>query len=323
MLMLSVVMLEYERFISKPMQVGNGTLYNVHAGNSLQQVSADIHNKKLSSLPIQYLALYGRLTNKDHLIKAGEYHILPETTLPQFLEQIINGTVMQHPFTIVEGMTIKQLIVLVTTDNRLIKTLTDTNASVVMAAINQADSHGEGEFLPETYYFTAGTTDIEILQRAHQAMTAYLDKMWLNRASYLPYKTAYDALIMASIIEKETGITKERSQIAGVFVRRLQKGMQLQADPTVIYGLGDQFNGNLRRKDLQQDTPYNTYTRYGLPPTPIALPSRSSIEAALHPDISDNLYFVATGESGRHLFSSTLSAHNEAVIKYQLKNNVR
>ena len=309
--------------MSKPMQVGDGIIYHVRAGNSLQQISADIHNKKLSPLPIQYLALYGRLTNKDHLIKAGEYYILPETTLPEFLEQIINGAVMQHSFTIVEGMTTQELIALVASDNRLITALNSTDTAAVMAAINQADRHGEGEFLPETYYFTAGTTDVELLKRAHQAMTTYLHKMWSNRAGHLPYKTAYDALIMASIIEKETGVAEERSKIAGVFVRRLQKGMKLQADPSVIYGLGSQFDGNLRRKDLRQDTPYNTYVRHGLPPTPIALPGKASIAAALHPDRSDNLYFVATGEGGRHLFSSTLSAHNQAVSKYQLKNNAR
>ena len=317
---LIAIIYEYNRFISMPLQVGEeGTVYTVVAGSNLQKISRDIHNIGLSSLPQGYFRLYGRLENKAHLIKAGEYLIAPNTTLPQLLEQFIAGRVIQYPFTIIEGMTAQQLIDMVVTDERLINTLTDTNITAVMAELGQPDSYGEGEFLPETYYFTAGTTDKEILSRAHQSMTIKLDTYWQDRAEGLPYKTAYEALIMASIIEKETGIAEERAEIAGVFVRRLQKGMRLQTDPTVIYGLGDKFDGNLRRKDLKADTPYNTYTRYGLPPTPIALPSKESIEATLHPAQGKSLYFVATGSEGKHVFSNTLSAHNKAVRKYQLK----
>ncbi len=188
-----------------------------------------------------------------------------------------------------------------------------------MAAIGKPELHAEGWFLPETYYFPTGTTDVEFLHRAHQQMVEALDSVWKNKADNLPYKDPYEVLIMASIIEKETGIAEERPQIAGVFVRRLNKGMRLQTDPTVIYGLGDKFDGNLRRKDLRTDTPYNTYTRFGLPPTPIALASRESLEAAVHPADGKSLYFVATGQDGRHVFSSNLKDHNNAVRRYQLK----
>ena len=322
LLVVSMVMIEYERFISTPMQVSDtGMTYTIQPGSSLRQISQDLYKKALSGLPVRYLELYGQLTGKDHLIKAGEYHIASGTTLPQFFEQIVHGLVIQHSLTIAEGITLKQLIKIITTDQRLVKTLKNSDRSAIMIAINRAHNNGEGEFLPETYYFTAGTTDVAVFKWAEQAMTAYLADMWHNRASDLPYQTAYEALIMASIIEKETAIAEERPQIAGVFVRRLQKGMKLQADPTIIYGLGDQFDGTLSYHDLRADTPYNTYTRYGLPPTPIALPGKASIEAALHPAISDNLYFVATGDNGRHVFSSTLSAHNEAVKQYRLKND--
>jgi UPF0755 protein len=188
-----------------------------------------------------------------------------------------------------------------------------------MTALELPSNHGEGEFSPETYHFTSGTTDTQILSRAHSLMITTLEEAWKNKAEDLPYKTPYEALIMASIIEKESGIAEERTQIAGVFVRRLELGMRLQTDPTVIYGLGTNFDGDLRRKDLTTDTPYNTYTRNGLPPTPIALPSKESIEAALHPQAGESLFFVATGHEGRHIFSDNLADHNKAVRQYQLK----
>jgi UPF0755 protein len=188
-----------------------------------------------------------------------------------------------------------------------------------MTALELPSNHGEGEFAPETYHFTSGTSDTQILSRAHSLMTTTLEEAWKNKAEDLPYKTPYEALIMASIIEKESGIAEERTQIAGVFVRRLELGMRLQTDPTVIYGLGTNFDGDLRRKDLTTDTPYNTYTRNGLPPTPIALPSKESIIAALHPQTGKSLFFVATGHEGRHIFSANLADHNKAVRQYQLK----
>ncbi|HHA19791.1 MAG TPA: endolytic transglycosylase MltG [Methylophaga sp.] len=317
---LAVIWSQYQKFLTTPLQVGEaGYVYTVENGSNLLAISTDIKAAGLSSLPARYLYIYGRLKQKAHLIKAGEYLIEPYTSLPQFFEQLIDGQVIQYPFTIIEGMTSQQLINMIVANQKLTKTLNETSLSQVMIAIGKPDNHGEGEFAPETYHFAAGTSDKEMLKRAHQLMTLNLEQAWQNKAEDLPYKTPYEALIMASIIEKETGIAEERAEISGVFVRRLQKGMRLQTDPTVIYGMGENFDGNIRRKDLKTDTPYNTYTRHGLPPTPIALPSQDAIEAALHPAPGKSLYFVATGKDGRHAFSNTLEAHNKAVRKYQLK----
>ena len=317
---LSTGWFEYQRFLTTPMAISeNGHIYTVESGSNLRKISQDITKQGLSDFPAAYLTLYGRLEGKAHLIKAGEYLIPQDTRLPQFLDQLIAGQVIQYSFTIIEGMTAQQLIDLVAVDERIKHTLKGAKLSQVMADIILSNQYGEGEFLPETYNFTKGTRDIDLLRRAHKSMAVTLEKAWNNKAENLPYKTPYEALIMASIIEKETGIAEERAQISGVFVRRLQKGMRLQTDPTVIYGMGDKYNGNIRRKDLRTDTPYNTYTRHGLPPTPIALPSKASIEAALHPQAGKSLYFVATGKEGRHVFSNSLTAHNKAVRKYQLK----
>jgi UPF0755 protein len=311
---------QYKKFISTPLQIDElSYVYTVASGSNLQQISRDLVDAKLSLLPAEYLRIYGRLTDKARLIKAGEYRIEANTTLPQLLDLLIAGQVIQYSFTIVEGMTAQQLITMIVEDERFSKTLINTSLAAVMQALKLPLNDGEGEFSPETYYFISGTTEVQILRRAHRLMTTNLAEAWKNKAENLPYKTPYEALIMASIIEKETGIAEERPQIAGVFVRRLEKGMRLQTDPTVIYGLGTQFDGNLRRKDLRADTPYNTYTRHGLPPTPIALPSKESIEAALHPQSGKSLYFVATGKDGRHVFSANLADHNKAVRQYQLK----
>jgi len=311
---------EHQRFKTSFLKIPpEGFVYTVKPGSNLKQISRDINQAGLSSFPIDYLYLYGRLNDKAHLIKSGEYHIKPNTTLPELLEQLTAGKVIQYSFTIVEGFTSQQLIDSISVDKRLVKTLSQTRLPEVITALELPASHGEGEFLPETYFFPAGTTDRQVLQRAHKLMVSTLNSAWKNRAKNLPYKTSYDALIMASIIEKETGIAEERAQIAGVFIRRLQKGMRLQTDPTVIYGMGANYQGNIRRKDLRRDTPYNTYTRYGLPPSPIALPSKEAIEAAVHPADGKSLYFVATGQDGRHVFSNTLVEHNKAVRKYQLK----
>jgi len=310
---------QYQRFLSTPLQVGEqGINYTVKSGSGLLAIGEDLNVKGYSAMPAKYLYFYGRLENKAHLIKAGEYKIEPNTTFPQLLEQLVEGQVIQYSFTLIEGMTSQQFIDAVIADERFEKTLTDTKLSAVMSVLGYK-THGEGEFQPETYNFTAGTTDVEMLQRAHAMMTATLELEWQNRAENLPYKTPYEALIMASIIEKESGIAEERPQISGVFIRRLNIGMRLQTDPTVIYGMGDSYDGNIRRKDLRTDTPYNTYTRHGLPPTPIALPSEEAIHAALHPKDGKTLYFVATGKEGRHYFSKTLAEHNKAVRKYQLK----
>lgn len=312
-------MLQYERFLSQPLQADAPFVYSVEPGSNLRTISEDIRKQGLSDLPPVYLQLYGRLTQQAHKIKAGEYQIEPGTSLPQFLTILVSGKVMMNAFTIVEGMTIKELVKALQAHPKVENTIELASSESVMTALGETDTEGEGWFLPETYHFPSGTTDIEFLRRANQQMQEALAREWEARDDDLPYQSPYDALIMASIIEKETGIAEERPEIAGVFVRRLKKGMRLQTDPTVIYGMGEQFDGNLRRTDLRTDTPYNTYTRHGLPPTPICLPSIESIHAALHPADGNSLYFVATGEEGRHVFSATLQQHNKAVRRYQLK----
>lgn len=312
-------LLQYESFLDKPLDSETPFVYTVEPGSSLRAISEDIQKQGLSDFPPLYLQVYGRLTQQAHKIKAGEYQIEPGTSLPQFLNILVSGKVMMNAFTIVEGMTANELLAALHQHPKLIKTLDTNNGDDIMRTLGAENKQAEGWFLPETYHFPSGTKDVDFLQRAYQQMQIALEKAWEERDKDLPYKSSYEALIMASIIEKETGIAEERPEIAGVFVRRLQKGMRLQTDPTVIYGMGDKFDGNLRRTDLRTDTPYNTYTRFGLPPTPICLPSIESIHAALHPADGNSLYFVATGEEGRHVFSATLQQHNKAVRRYQLK----
>lgn len=311
---------EYQRFLTTTITVvEQPTIYTLQSGGNLQTVSRDLVKQGITPLPASYLHVYGRITGKATQIKAGQYILKSGTTLPELLEQFIDGKVVQYPFTIIEGMTSVELLSMLANEPKLKQTLQDTSLSSIMTTLGKKERHGEGEFAPETYYFTLGTSDFAILQRSNRLLQDQLQSAWESRAKNLPYKTPYEALIMASIIEKETGIAEERPEIAGVFVRRLNKGMRLQTDPTVIYGLGDKFDGNLRRKDLITDTPYNTYTRFGLPPTPIALASKEAIIAALNPKKGTSLYFVATGHEGRHYFSDTLVEHNKAVRKYQLK----
>lgn len=318
-IMCSYVLLQYQRFMQSPLLLEHAQTYVVSSGSNLKSISRDLKRQGLTDLPSWYLQLYGRATAQAHKIKAGEYQLEPGTTLPELMAQFVSGKVVMNAFTIVEGMTAKELLLAITAHPKIQATLDTADVEAVMAALGEPEKKGEGWFLPETYHFPTGMTDVAFLERAYQAMKQALDQAWQGRDKNLPYKSPYEALIMASIIEKETAVADERPHIAGVFVRRLDKGMRLQTDPTVIYGLGEQFDGNLRRKDLRSDTPFNTYTRAGLPPTPICLPSIESIEAALHPADGKTLYFVATGEDGRHVFSSNLRDHNNAVRRYQLK----
>ena len=206
--------------------------------------------------------------------------------------------------------------------SKLTHTLAGLSPNAVMKRLGHAGEHPEGRFFPDTYYYTKGETDLMILAKAYDKMQKLLQQEWQGRVANLPLKDPYEALILASIVEKETGRADERRQIAGVFINRLRRGMRLQTDPTVIYGMGESFDGNLRLKDLRRDTPYNTYTRRGLPPTPVALPGKESLQAVLHPEASDALFFVARGD-GSHEFSATLEQHNKAVIKYQLNGKPR
>ncbi len=246
-------------------------------------------------------------------IKTGEFQLNPGIVPRELLQLLSSGAVVQYRFTLVEGWTFTQLLQALARDDVLMQTLVrdPDDAGTVMISSLGVD-HPEGWFFPETYQFTRGDSDLGILERAHRAMEKELGSAWQARTLDLPLNSPYELLILASIIEKETGKAEERGRIAGVFIRRLQQGMRLQTDPTVIYGMGDSFDGNIRRRDLKTDTPYNTYTRFGLPPTPIAMPSRASLLAAAQPDAGDAFYFVADGTGG-HTFSATLQEHKKAV----------
>ena len=290
--------------------------YTIKPGMNLKIIGEDLVQQGILEHPY-YLILEGRLQGSESRLKAGEYLLHSGTTQRQLLEQFEAGKVVQHSLALIEGWSYKQIIQAVNDNEVLIKTLPDTDSNTVMAALGYPKVHPEGRFFPDTYHFPSGMTDVEFLLRAYERMLEILDEEWQQRAEGLPYTTADQALIMASIIEKETAVASERAAIAGVFVRRLQKGMKLQTDPTVIYAMGENYNGNIRRKDLKTDSPYNTYVVAGLPPTPIALPGVEAIHAALHPEQGETLYFVAKGD-GSHYFSKTLKEHNRAVAKYQL-----
>lgn len=262
--------------------------------------------------------LLARLLGKESSLQAGEYALNRNVTPYALLQSLNKGKATQAKITFIEGKTFKQMLAKLQSNQAVKTTVKDISYADIMAQVNPDKKHPEGMFFPDTYYFDRGTKDIVLLKRAHEIMLTKLDRAWQNREAGLPYKNSYEALIMASIVEKETGKASERPMIAGVFVNRMRMGMRLQTDPTVIYGMGDKFDGNIRRKDLRTDTIYNTYTRYGLPPTPIAMPSLAAIEAALHPAKTKALYFVGKGD-GSHAFSNSLVQHNRAVAKYQLK----
>jgi len=265
----------------------------------------------------QSFVILGKLLRKEPYLQAGDYTLNKNVTPYQLLLSLNDGKATQGSITFIEGKTFKQMRARLAKKDSVKNTIADLSDAEVMRVVGKGERHAEGLFFPDTFYFNRGTTDIVILKRSHESMQDKLTKAWANRASGLPYKNSYEALIMASIVEKETGKASERPMIAGVFLNRLRIGMRLQTDPTVIYGMGDNFDGNIRRKDLSADTIYNTYTRDGLPPTPIAMPGLASIEAALHPEKTKALYFVGKGD-GSHAFSNSLVEHNRAVAKYQL-----
>jgi UPF0755 protein len=272
------------------------------------------------------LRLYARWTGQASAVQAGEYRINVGTTPSDLLQQFTSGSVHLYSFTIIEGWNHRDLLRQLQTHAHVKAEMTSDDWPLLLEALGATAEHPEGLFLPETYRFPKGTTDREILTQAYELMQQTLATEWSSRADDTPAQSPYEALILASIVEKETGRADERERIAGVFARRLQKRMRLQTDPTVIYGLGPEFNGNITRRDLQTDTPYNTYTRGGLPPTPIALPGRAAIYAALHPADGSELYFVATGlGDGAHRFSTTKEEHDEAVKDYlrQLRSQRR
>ncbi len=266
-----------------------------------------------------YLLLWARGTDLTRRVKAGEFDLAPGSTPLDALEMFIEGRSVLSELRLPEGWKFSQAFALIASHEDIEHTLPNDIASdELMRRIGYAGVHPEGRFFPDTYRFTKGMSDVELLRHAARLMTETLDAEWQERAPELPYASANEALTMASIVEKETGAAFERARIAGLFLRRLKVGMLLQTDPTVIYGIGDAFDGNIRKADLLRDTPYNSYTRKGLPPTPICLPGRAAIHAALHPEDDGSVFFVSKGD-GTHQFSKTLAEHNAAVVRYQLK----
>lgn len=265
-----------------------------------------------------WLRLTWRLQGYVQPLHTGEYQLEPGMTVAQLLEKWRTGDILQHRVTLVEGWNFQQVRAALARQEKLEQTLGEASNSDIMRELGQANVHPEGRFFPDTYNFVRGQSDLDILRQANQRLQQVLAEEWAERADDLPYKTPYEALIMASIIEKETGVAHEREEISGVFNRRLKIGMLLQTDPTVIYGMGDNYTGKITRADLRRPTPYNTYVIAGLPPTPIAMVGREAIYAALHPKAGKSLYFVARGD-GSHVFSNTLAEHNKAVREYQIK----
>jgi UPF0755 protein len=289
--------------------------YVLPAGAGLNSLAQDLAVNGVLANP-RSLVVYARWQGLAGAIKAGEYRIEPGTTPITLLDQLVAGRVVQHALTLVEGWTFKQMMAAIESDERLEHALDGFTADAVMERLGLAGVHPEGQFFANTYFFTRGTTDVALLRRAYSAMKDFLDEAWAGRQADLPLRSPEEALILASIVEKETAEAGERPRIAGVFVERLRIGMRLETDPTVIYGMGDDFDGNLRRRDLRADTPYNTYVRKGLPPTPIAMPGAAAIRAVLHPDSDGALFFVAKGD-GSHYFSATYEEHQQAVNRYQ------
>ncbi len=268
----------------------------------------------------QLFNILARVTGEAGRIKAGSYELKPNTSPRRLLTQLVRGEFAQEAITIVEGWTFRQMRAAIAAHQRLRHDTVKLSDEELMQKVSSEYKTPEGLFFPDTYLFAKGSSELEIYKKAHQAMMKHLQTAWEGRDPSLPYKTPYEALTMASIIEKETGQKSERNMIAGVFVNRLRTGMMLQTDPTVIYGMGERYVGDIRKKDLQTDTPYNTYMRAGLPPTPIALPGIQSLHAALAPAKTEALYFVARGD-GTSQFSDNLNDHNRAVNQYQRRIN--
>ena len=307
-----VFYLQYQKALNAPLVAEGDGIITVKRGDTLASLNHELVQRGVIHSD-WVLPVYARLNPQAANIKAGDYRIDASASLPSLMNDITNGKVVVYNITVVEGKTFKDLRASLVQTAGIEHTLNDkTDAQI--ATLLGIDGSPEGWFMPETYQFHRGSSDLELLKRMYGEMQRTLEQEWPNRADGLPLANPYQALILASIIEKETGVASERPQIAGVFVRRLQKDMLLQTDPSVIYGAAD-YHGDLTHKHLQTDTPYNTYINKGLPPTPIALPGKASIQAALHPADGDSLYFVADGKGG-HTFSATYEEHQQAVARY-------
>ena len=308
---------KHNAVLSQPLQLDNGYVLSAPAGSTPNGLLLQLEQQGILQGAF-WLRLSWRLQGQVQPLHMGEYQLLPGMDVTQLLEKWRSGDVLQYRVTLVEGWNFRQVRSALAQQDKLQQTLGDISDSELMRMLDQANVHPEGRFFPDTYNFVRGQTDLDILRQASQRLQKVLAQEWDQRAENLPYRSPDEALIMASIIEKETGVAHEREEIAGVFMRRLKIGMLLQTDPTVIYGMGENYKGKITRADLRKPTPYNTYVISGLPPTPIAMVGREAIYAALHPKAGKSLYFVARGD-GSHVFSNNLAEHNKAVREYQIK----
>jgi UPF0755 protein len=303
------------RSLDAPLEVSAAVRFTVVPGTSFARVAADLSAQGLIAQPRAWV-LYARWTGMASGIKAGEYEIEPGTTPRALLSKMLSGQVVLHSFTIVDGWRVEDLLASLRRSPD-VRTTLPAQTSDLMERLGSPGVDPEGQFLPETYRFPSGTTDVELLRQAHAALSRELDAAWTGRDPAVPLHSAQELLIMSSIVERETALPRELGIVAGLYLHRLDMGMRLQADPTVIYGLGERYDGDLHAVDLRTDGPYNTYTRAGLPPTPIALPSAAAIRATAHPEKTDAVYFVASGNGdGSHVFSATLAEQNAAVARY-------
>lgn len=307
---------QIERFADTPLTISQEIIYTLPAGSGRVVLEAQLENQHIIPKSIWFTPL---LTLEPELarFKAGTYRLETHMTVRQLLTLLASGKEAQFPLRFVEGSRLKEWLAELRKAPYLKHTLLDDQFASVAAALKLNASELEGAFYPDTYLYTANTSDVALLERAHTRMNKLVDEIWQGRMENLPYKKEQDLVTMASIIEKETGVNEERARVASVFINRLRTGMKLQTDPTVIYGMGDSYSGTLTRKDLETLTDYNTYTINGLPPGPIAMPGRASLEAAAHPEKTNYLYFVANGKGG-HTFTTNLASHNKAVQAYRL-----
>jgi len=303
--------------MNESISLSSPTFLTIKSGTSVSSFSKELVNKGWIKNRV-WLRIYSRLYPQKVALKAGTFKIDAHISLQTLLSQLVQGKEYQFSLTFIEGTTFKEWLVQLKNAPHLVQTLNNLPVNKIAKRLSIKKNNPEGWFFPDTYSYTAGTTDIELLARSHKKMARYLHDLWDKRPKNLPYKDAYQALIMASIIEKESGYSGELSLISSVFINRLNKRMRLQTDPTVIYGLGERYKGDIKRSHLQEETPYNTYRINGLPPTPIAMPGLAALTASLHPKKSPYLYFVSNAD-GAHVFSTSLGEHNRAVRLYLAK----
>ena len=319
MTVLVILGLAIKNTMDAPNNLLESQMIEIKSGATIRSLIKQLEQHDLVECP-KLLFLWTRLNGDASRLKVGEYVIQPAATLSDLMSDITSGRVRQYSLKLLEGWTFKQFMQAIHAHEAVKHELADLDQKEIIELLEIGHEHPEGLFFPETYNIHKNISDIDILKRAHDLMKKNLHDLWEGRDQGLPFKTPYEALILASIVEKESAVEEERTTIAGVFINRLRKNMRLQTDPTIIYGMGDSYKGDIRFRDLRKDTPYNTYTRNGLPPTPIAMPGLGAIQAVMHPEKTDYLYFVAfSDKSGRHKFSSTFKEHNKAVDKYQRK----